>query len=216
VSRSWAGPLVTGLIVVGVASILIFNLQPGSTVSQPTPVQPPIRKEESKSASTTPRPGAKEFPIGDPIEKNHIRVVAVWLSAVQMEGMNNPSAGAADLIHLEADIKATQDNPNGFAKDEFIPYLKVAYSVVPAKGGPAIEKGELTPMVAWDGLHYGANILMPKPGEYRLIYEIEPPSAGGLGRHSDPATGVDPWWQPFQAPFSWSVETPSPAVSGSR
>ena len=130
--------------------------------------------------------------------------------------MAAPSTGATDLIHLEADVKATQDNPNGFAKDEFVPYLKIAYSVVPAKGGSAIEKGELSPMVAWDGLHYGANILMPKPGDYRLIYEIEPPSAGGLGRHSDPATGVDPWWKPFQAVFSWTVEPNTPAVAESR
>ncbi len=43
------------------------------------------------------------------------------------------------MIHLEADIKATEDNPNGFAKDEFVPYLKVAYAIVPASGGTAID-----------------------------------------------------------------------------
>jgi len=199
--------LVTGLIVVGVVAILIFNFQPGRTNSVQPPVAPVQEKPKpNPNPAVTPRRGAREFPIGEPFEKNQIRIVAVWLSAVEMEGMAATSAGATDMIHLEADVKATQDNPNGFAKDEFVPYLKIAYSVVPAKGGPAIEKGELSPMVAWDGLHYGANILMPKAGDYRLIYEIEPPSAGGLGRHSDPATGVDPWWQPFQAVFSWTVE----------
>jgi hypothetical protein len=157
-----------------------------------------------------------EHIIGDPFEKNHIQIVAVWLSAVKMEGMSATSASAADLIHLEADVKAMQDNPNGFAKDEFVPYLKIAYSIVPAKGGPAIDKGELFPMIARDGLHYGANILMPKAGDYRLLYDIEPPSAGGLGRHSDPATGVDPWWKPFQAVFLWTIEPNSAAVAESR
>jgi len=206
------------LIVLGVVAILVVNFQPGKKGGTPSPSPPVVDNStpgpESTSAQTA--RGAKENPIGDPVERNHIRVVAVWLSAVKMEGMAPTSSGSTDLIHLEADIKATQDNPNGFAKDEFVPYLKVAYSIVPAKGGPAIEKGELSPMVAWDGLHYGANILMPKPGDYRLIYEIEPPSAGGLGRHSDPATGVAPWWRPFPAEFDWKVEpkTTSTAPDG--
>ena len=73
--------------------------------------------------------------------------------------------------------------------------------------------GELLPMVAWDGLHYGANIAMPKAGAYKLVYDIEPPSANGLGRHSDPATGVAPWWTPFQATFDWQVD-PVTATAG--
>ena len=59
------------------------------------------------------------------------------------------------------------------------------------------------PMVARDGLHYGATIEMPKAGRYKLTYAIEPPSDGGLGRHVDPATGVDPWWKPFEVSFDW-------------
>ena len=214
-NRSWAGPLVTGLIVLGVAAILLFNLQPNRPV---VPVPPVSSRVDNAGSGTSEAKGVPEHPIGEPVEKNHIRVVAVWLEAVKMEGMDATSAASSDLIHVEADIKATEDNPNGFAKDEFVPYLKVAYSIVPAQGGPAIEKGELTPMVAWDGLHYGANLVMPKAGDYRLIYDIEPPSAGGLGRHNDPATGVAPWWKPFQASFDWTVEpiAVTPAKVGSR
>ena len=57
------------------------------------------------------------------------------------------------------------------------------------------------PMVARDGLHYGASIAMPRAGRYKLTYTIEPPTAAG--RHSDPATGVDPWWKPFEVSFDW-------------
>ena len=82
-----------------------------------------------------------------------------------MEGM----AGAVlRLIHLEADIHATEGNRNGFAKDEFVPYLVVHYTIVPidrrmTKPERRADPGKLMPMVARDGLHYGATIEMPGP-----------------------------------------------------
>jgi periplasmic iron binding protein len=208
VSRSWAGPLVTGLIVLGVAAILILNFQPSPT---PKPVEKPDTSAIAPSGEDL-----KENPIGEPVIKNHIQVNAVWLAAVTMDGMGTAPSGPSDIIHVEADVRSIADNPNGFAKDEFVPYLKVAYSIVPASGGPAIDKGDLYPMVASDGLHYGANIVAPKPGTYRLIYDIEPPSAGGLGRHVGKG-GVAAWWKPFRAEFDWTVQAPPPhALVGSR
>ena len=62
-----------------------------------------------------------------------MRIAAVWLPPVQMEGMPGPAS--SDMIHLEADIHATEGNRNGFAKDEFIPYLMVRYTIVPAGRG---------------------------------------------------------------------------------
>ena len=117
------------------------------------------------------------------------------------------------LIHLEADIHATEGNRNGFAKDEFVPYLVVHYTIVPEEANGKAEaaepiQGTMTPMVARDGLHYGASIEMPKAGRYKLTYAIEPPSAGGLGRHADAATGVDPWWKPFEVSFDWDYPGP--------
>jgi len=220
VIKSWTGPLVTGLIVVGVGVVLLTNLQTPGVPGLPRPTSRPIPEVSPAVGGQKDRAGVgvQERPIGDPSTKNHIQVSAVYFPAVAMDGTDPGSAGGSEMIHLEADIKATEDNPNGFAKDEFVPYLKVAYEIVPARGGPAIAKGELSPMVAWDGLHYGANVLMPGAGEYRLIYEIQPPSAGGLGRHSDKATGVAPWWAPFRASFDWTVEprTAAPAPAGDR
>lgn len=215
-SKSWAGPLITVLIALGVGVVLYTNLQsPGASTSASRQALKPAPDPQA-DAKPKPKPkanGVREIPVGDPVVKNHIQVAAVYLPAVAMDGS---APGGADLIHLEADVRAVDDNPNGFAKDEFIPYLKLTYEVVPAAGGPAIEKGELTPMVAWDGLHYGANVVMPKVGEYRLHYDLQPPSAGGLGRHSDPATGVAPWWGPFRATFEWTVEPKAPAVAAGR
>jgi len=60
-------------------------------------------------------------------------------------------------------------------------------------------------MTARDGWHYGASIEMPRAGRYKLTYAIEPPAAG---RHSDPITGVDPWWKPFEVSFDWDYPGP--------
>ena len=73
--------------------------------------------------------GFGEYPIGDEVEKNQIRIAAVYLPPVGMDGMDMPASSA--LIHLEADIHATEGNRNGFAKDEFVPYLVVHYTIVP-------------------------------------------------------------------------------------
>ena len=201
--KSWTGPLVTGVIAVGVGVVLVANLQKPGTHVAARPTLPPAPEVVVDPSPGPVGVGVQERPIGDPVVQNHVQVAAVYLPAVAMDGGD---AGGTELIHLEADIKATEGNPNGFAKDEFVPYLKVAYEIVPAGGGPAIEKGDLYPMVASDGLHYGANVIKPGPGDYRLVFGVQPPSAGGLGRHSDKATGVAPWWKPFQASFDWTVE----------
>jgi uncharacterized protein involved in high-affinity Fe2+ transport len=210
VLRRWAGPLVTFLIVGGVALIVALNLNltptrpssPTTGSSPPTPATP--------GPSPNPKPaGFREYPIGDEVLRNHLRIAAVWLPPIAMDGMPMPATSAVgDVIHLEADIHATEGNPNGFAKDEFVPYLKVRYAITPAGGGAAIHQGELMPMVARDGLHYGASLAMPAAGSYQLTYHIDPPSAGGLGRHSDPVTGVAPWWAPFQISFDWDYSGP--------
>ena len=150
--------------------------------------------------------GFREYPIGDEFQKNEMLIKAVWLPPVQMEGMEFPTS--ANLIHLEADIRAAEGNRNGFAKDEFIPYLVVDYTIVPVDekaGGKTVAPitGKLAPMVARDGLHYGATLEMPGAGQYKLTYAIEMPRVGGLGRHVDPVTGVAPWWQPFDVSFDW-------------
>ncbi|ODU00214.1 MAG: high-affinity Fe2+ transport protein [Planctomycetes bacterium SCN 63-9] len=208
-SEKSTGRLVMALVGVGVLLFLALNLNlKGRNDSDKAALAEKGTEEGAsaeKAAGTGPaKPaGFREYPIGDEVSRNEIRIAAVWLPPILMEGMPDSSS---DLIHVEADIHATEGNRNGFAKDEFVPYLKVSYEVHAADGGagkPPIASGPMVPMVARDGLHYGANISMPKAGTFKLIYHIEPPSAGGLGRHADPATGVDPWWKPFDVSFDW-------------
>jgi periplasmic iron binding protein len=217
VNQRWAGPIVVVLIFVGVILILAMNLNlkgrnpagssespgPASPTAQPTQIAPPPAGIVRALADF------REYPIGEEGEKNQIRIAAVYLPPVKMEGMGD--SGSFGLIHLEADIHATEGNRNGFAKDEFVPYLLVHYKIVPADPKAAASEpiqGDMMPMVARDGLHYGATIEMPKAGRYKLTYAIDPPSMGGLGRHDDAATGVEPWWKAFEVSFDWDYPGP--------
>ncbi len=159
----------------------------------------------------TQRVNAAEHPIGQAVEKNGMEIGAVYLQPVVMMPTlktfpKNPDA------HLEADIHALKNNPNGFGVGEWIPYLKIAYHIVKldkngkeflnAQGLPQWEAtGSFMPMVANDGPHYGANVKFDGVGKYRLTYNIEPPSYNGFFHHKDKATGVGPWWKPFSV--SW-------------
>ena len=214
-NKSWTGPLVVSVIVLGIGGFLFLNLEtPRSTDSRSalgeSVVATPARNLNAPPPTFGDGAPIREYPIGDEVEQNHLRIAAVWLHAVTMDNM--PSDPSLHPIHIEADIKAAENNPNGFAKDEKVSYLKVKYTLLPAQGGPAVATGDLSPMMARDGFHYGATITMPAPGRYKLVYAIPSPAVGGLGRHSDPATGVAPWWEPFEVSFDWTIEPESAAT----
>ncbi len=221
----WAGPLVVAAILAGIVLILALNIETGGSsaiVAPPGQGTKAAVPEATQTASArddpnpvTPAPGKplSETPIGEEYrdDDRHLRIGAVWLPSVEWDGQK--ALTGSDLIHLEADVKASENNPNGFSKFEFIPYLKIRYTIEPVGGGgggggPSLQ-GELLPMVASDGLHYGATLSMPRAGNYKLRYEVQPPSSGGLGRHSDPLTGVAPWWRPFTASFDWDYQPTS-------
>ncbi len=145
----------------------------------------------------------REYPIGEEVERNGMKIVAVWLPPIQMEGME--VSEGENIIHLEADVHAIRGNKNGFGIGEWIPYLTVNYTLVHIQNERAIN-GQMVPMVAKDGPHYGATVQMPAHGEYRLTYKIRPPSENGFGRHMDAVTGVAPWWEPFSVEFTFRYE----------
>ena len=108
-------------------------------------------------------------------------------------------------IHLEADIHAQSDNANGFADGTWIPYLGVKYEITKFGGAQKL-MGELMPMVASDGPHYGDNVKLMGPGKYRLRLSIDPPGASAhalFGRHTDKETGVGPWFKAFVVEYEF-------------
>ncbi len=150
---------------------------------------------------------AKEYPIGEPKIVVGMEVAAVYLQPIEMDPPGIMlDADKAD-IHLEADIHATQDNANGFAEGDWIPYLVIRYRLSRVDGVGAPLEGELMPMVADDGPHYGDNVKLLGPGKYRLELSIDPPSKNEhahFGRHVDKETGVGPWFDSFTVDYEFT------------
>jgi uncharacterized protein involved in high-affinity Fe2+ transport len=152
---------------------------------------------------------AKEYPIGKPqkIEAAGFEVAAVYLQPIDMEpaGMMRPAADSD--VHLEADIKATKGNKNGYAEGDWVGYLKITYELTKAGEKDSI-KGDAMPMVASDGPHYGDNVKLSGPGKYTLKFNISPPGSDAhgshFGRHVDKETGVAPWFKPFTVEYEFT------------
>lgn len=146
---------------------------------------------------------AAEYSVGVAQFKGGMEVEAVYLQPVVMEPEGMMLAAEASDIHLEMDIHAAADNPNGFEEGAWVPYLAGRYRLQ-KKGSAKILEGELMPMVASDGPHYGDNVKLDGPGVYTLTFIVQPPSANThahFGRHTDRLTGVRPWFKPFEV--SW-------------
>ncbi len=142
---------------------------------------------------------ALEFPIGEPAERAGMEIAAVYLQPIRMEPEGMMRASEASDVHIEADIKALANNPNGFSESAWIPYLGVHYEIT-KEGGKTIS-GEMMPMVASDGPHYGDNVKLDGYGKYHLKYvisaPIDNPMGKHFGRHTDKETGVDAWFKPI-------------------
>ena len=149
---------------------------------------------------------AKEYPIGEAQERAGMEIGAVYLQPIEMEpeGMMRPAKGSD--VHMEADIHAKKGNANGFADGDWIPYLVVNYEVTKVGTNETI-KGDFMPMVANDGPHYGDNVKLMGPGNYKLKLTITPPDANPhahFGRHVDEETGVGPWFKPFTVEYEFT------------
>ncbi len=148
---------------------------------------------------------AKEYPIGTPQQKYGMTLGAVYLQPIEMDPPNVMRPAAQSDLHLEADIHATKGNTNGFAEGDWMPYLVVHYQLTKLDDNKSI-KGDLMPMVANDGPHYGDNIKLMGPGKYRLTLDVAPPSAdphAHFGRHVDKETGVGPWFPAFSLDYEF-------------
>ncbi len=149
---------------------------------------------------------ALETPIGKPQLHSGMEVGAVYLQPVPMEPAGMMKSVAESDIHLEADIHAQSDNRSGFADGAWIPYLGVTYEIT-KQGAAQKIAGELMPMVANDGPHYGDNVKLSGPGKYVLKMTIAAPDASShshMGRHTDKETGVDPWFKPFTVQYEFT------------
>jgi len=148
---------------------------------------------------------ALEYPIGKPQTQNGMEIAAVYLQPIAMDPPGVMRDAKVSDIHLEADIKATEHNPNGFADGAWIPFLSVSYELT-RQGSSDVIKGPMMPMVASDGPHYGDNVKLAGPGKYKLKLAIAPPGSdphAHFGRHTDKETGVAAWFKPFTVEYEF-------------
>jgi len=149
---------------------------------------------------------AKETPVGKPQSIAGMEIGAVYLQPIEMEPAGMMRDAKDSDVHLEADIHAGKENPNGFAKGDWVPYLVIGYELT-KEGSDEKRTGPFMPMVADDGPHYGDNVKMMGAGKYKLKLHIAPPGSdphSHFGRHVDKETGVGPWFQPFDAEFEFA------------
>ena len=163
----------------------------------------------SASVAAAPAPGAEagfeEFPLGDEQIVGPLQVAGVYFQPVDMEpaGLGGLAASQADM-HLEADISAVEGNNLGYGAGDFVPYLTVKYRIE-KKGGKTIE-GSFMPMSASDGPHYGNNVKLDGPGDYKISFIIENPEKQSYLLHVDKETGVTGrfWKEPLVV--SWDFK----------
>jgi uncharacterized protein involved in high-affinity Fe2+ transport len=129
-----------------------------------------------------------------------------------MEPEGHMRAAAETDVHIEADIHALANNPHGYAEGAWIPFLFIRYEIRKLAGSGAGEpiSGDFMAMVASDGPHYGDNVKLQGPGRYRVKYTVYAPNAAEnplghhFGRHTDRATGVRPWFKPFEVEWEFT------------
>ena len=149
---------------------------------------------------------AVEYPIGTPQLRAGMEIAAVYLQPVLMEPDGMMKKPEESDVHMEADIHALANNPNGFDEGAWMPYLMIKYEITKMPEGKVIS-GDFMPMVANDGPHYGDNIKLMGPGKYKVKYMISPPGANQhahFGRHTDRLTGVRPWFKPFDVEYEFT------------
>jgi hypothetical protein len=100
---------------------------------------------------------AAEYPIGKHAIEGGMEIGAVYLQPITMEPEGMMRKASDSDVHLEADIHAVKNNPTGFAEGDWMPYLQVHYELTKVGTTEAL-KGDLMPMVADDGPHYGDNV----------------------------------------------------------
>ncbi len=152
---------------------------------------------------------ALEYPIGTPHNMAGMEIGAVYLQPIDMEPDGHMRKASETDIHLEADIHALANNPNGFPEGAWMPHLLVRYELV-KQGTNDVIRGDMMPMVASDGPHYGDNVKLKGPGKYKVKFIVYPPNAKEntaghhFGRHTDRATGVRPWFKPLEMEWEFT------------
>ncbi|CAH2602646.1 conserved exported protein of unknown function [Rhodovastum atsumiense] len=134
---------------------------------------------------------------GHTVKRNGMVIAADYIQPVTLD-RGAASSETAD-IYFQLYINAMANNPLGFFRQSWIPYLGVTYKLSrPDSNWQAV--GRLEPAIANYGPHYGANVKLNGVGTYQVVVRVTPPEEG-VYRHISRETGVT-WWEPFE--ISWT------------
>ncbi|MFN7971977.1 MAG: iron transporter [Acidobacteriota bacterium] len=191
------------LLLAAALVAMLLLLRPGSRTKTAVAATLLLLLPATVHAQT--RASFREYPIGEEQVRYGMKLAAVYLPPVTVDGQDVIPEAGKERIHLECDIHAVKGNENGFGIGEWIPMLTITYELLHVPTGKKIT-GELAPMVAKDGPHYGATLKMVGTGQYKLTYAIKNPGHKGLGRHTDPVTGVKDWFPDFSVDWTFQYE----------
>jgi uncharacterized protein involved in high-affinity Fe2+ transport len=146
---------------------------------------------------------AREYPVGGPVVAHGMEIASSYLVGIKMSPMIQSMDGGKNVIHLETDVHATQENQWGFPAGAWIPYMSVDYVVTKAGDPLFLAFGQMLPMTAKDGPHYAHSVDMKGPGTYIVHLKYTAPDEKGFIHHIDKATGVPQWFHPFVETFKF-------------
>lgn len=204
----WRNLMKTRILLVSAILLLVVLIASAAFVSgcrsQTGRKTQPVSEKQPAEAPAPGQAGFTEYPIGDPKEVPGLTIAAVYFQPVEMEPQAGPAPVDAD-IHLEADIAAAKGNKTGFGVGEFVPNLTVGYKLKKLDSGEVLE-GNMMPMNASDGAHYGNNVKMLGAGNYELTFIIDSPEKQGYVLHVDKETGVEGrfWKKPIELNWNFS------------
>jgi Uncharacterized protein probably involved in high-affinity Fe2+ transport len=110
---------------------------------------------------------AAEYPIGKHQIQGGMEIGAVYLQPITMEPEGMMRKASDSDFHLGSRHPRGQEQSDGFAEGDWMPYLQVRYELTKA-GSNQTQKGDMMAMVANDGPHYGDNVKLQGPGKYHL------------------------------------------------
>ncbi len=152
---------------------------------------------------------ALEYPIGTPHNVAGMEVAAVYLQPIDMEPEGHMRKASETDIHLEADIHALANNPNGIPEGFWVPHILVKYELIKAgherghQGRHDADGRQRRPALRRQRQAQG-------PGQVQGQFIIYPPNArenpaGNMfGRHTDRATGVRPWFKTVEVEWEFT------------
>ncbi|MBJ7554657.1 iron transporter [Marinomonas spartinae] len=146
---------------------------------------------------------AREYPVGGPVHKDGMEIASSYLLNIKTQPSPTSMVMGKDVVHLESDVHATQDNKWGFPNGAWIPYVSVDYVVTKVGDTHFMKFGQMLPMTAADGPHYAHSVKLAGKGTYVVHLKYTAPDEKGFLRHIDKATGVPAWFKPFELTFKF-------------